>query len=86
MTMVRELSAEEFEVYRKRGEALERVLMEAGKSGIPEVEHDPMPPLFLKTIETAQRESSYSAAAEGPDSVGGDDAEATRLKVLERLL
>lgn len=86
MTMVRELSAEEFEVYRKRGEALERALAEVEKSGIPNVEHDPMPPVFLKTIEAAQREARYSVAAERPDAVGGDDAEATRLKVLERLL
>ncbi len=86
MAMVRELSAEEFDVYRKRGEALERALMEAEKSGIQELEHDPMPPLFLKTIEAVQREARHSAAAERPDAIGGYDAEATRLKVLERLL
>lgn len=84
--MVRELSAEEFEVYRKRGEALEQALAEVEESGIPHVEHDPMPPLFLKTIEAVQREARHSAAAERPDAIGGCDAEATRLKVLERLL
>jgi hypothetical protein len=55
--MVGELSAEEFEVYRKRGEALEMALLEAEQSGFPQAEPDSMPPPFLMTLERARREA-----------------------------
>jgi hypothetical protein len=84
--MVVEDSAERYEVYKKRVEALEKALLEAEASGTQPSEPDPVPLPFLLVVGKEGIGAPESSSAEGPDSVGGNNAEATRLKVLERLL
>lgn len=84
--MVVEDSAESHEVYKKRGEALEKALLAAEVAGTSQSAPDPMPPPFLSILKRKGVGAPESSSAEGPDAVGRNDAESTRLKVLERLL
>ena len=72
------------EIYRRREEMFARSLEAQDLAGFPPADPNPTWPVFSKLVRPSSAE--ISAAAEGPDAVGGHDAEATRLKVLERLL
>ena len=72
------------EVYRRRGEMFARALEAQDQVGFPPVDTNPTWPVFDQLVRS--KAADVSAAAERPDAVGGDDAQATRLKVLERLL
>jgi hypothetical protein len=75
---------EQVEIYRRRGELFARALEAQDVIGFPPADPNPTWPIFPKSVRPSSED--VSAASERSDAVGGDDAETTRLKVLERLL